>query len=109
MKELLKWMSQKDMEIRNIKGAATLHYAAQSGIVEIVEQLVKVNNKPLLIQDYKENIPLHIAACQGNTNMVSYLFSVAPFERLTSNDHNRLLLDTIYNDMYGKSPHISRL
>jgi hypothetical protein len=39
--------------------------------------------------------------------MVSYLFSVTPFERLTSNDHNRLILDIIYNYMYGKSPHIS--
>ncbi|XP_059440569.1 uncharacterized protein LOC132173025 [Corylus avellana] len=99
-KELLKWMTQKDMEIRNIKGATALHYAAQSGIVEIAEQLVKVNSKPLLIHDYEENIPLHIAACQGNTNMVSYLFSMTPFEHLTANDRIRLLLDTIYNDMY---------
>jgi ankyrin repeat protein len=101
-KELLKWMTPKDLELKNIKGATALHYAAQSGIVRIAEQLVKMNNKPLLIHDCEENIPLHIATCQGHTDMVSYLFSVTPFQHLAANDRTRLLLDTIYNDMYGK-------
>ncbi|XP_062161766.1 ankyrin repeat-containing protein ITN1-like isoform X3 [Alnus glutinosa] len=100
-KELLKWMTPKDLELKNIKGATALHYAAQSGIVRIAEQLVEMNNKPLLIHDCEENIPLHVATCQGHTDMVSYLFSVTPFQHLAANDRTRLLLDTIYNDMYG--------
>jgi len=34
--------------------------------------------------------------------MVSYLFSMTHFQQLSADERRRLLLSTIYYDMYGK-------
>ena len=101
-KELLKRMTPKDLELRTIQKVTALHFAAQSGIVGIAEQLVKINKKPLLFHDEDERKPLLYALEFGDRNMVSYLFSVTPFEQLTADDRIVLLLRTIYFDMHGK-------
>ncbi|XP_059436331.1 uncharacterized protein LOC132169291 [Corylus avellana] len=100
IKELLKWMTPKDLELKTNYGFTVLHSAAQSGIVGNAEQLVKINSKPLLICDDKEDTPLIVATYIGHTNMVSYLLSKTPLEQLTDEKRNELLNHTIYNDMY---------
>ncbi|XP_059439044.1 ankyrin repeat-containing protein At5g02620-like isoform X2 [Corylus avellana] len=100
IKELLKLMTPEDLKLTTTKGATALHIAAQSKKVIIAEQLVKINNEQLLIRDSDGNIPLHIAAYHGHRNMIWYLISETPFDKLTANDRTKLLLDSICNDIY---------
>jgi ankyrin repeat protein len=91
-------MTPEDLELRTTQGVTALHFAAQSGIVRInAEQLVKINNKPLLIHDSYGRKPLHYAVELGHRNMVSYLiFCVTPFEQLTVDERTKLLLNSYY-------------
>ncbi|XP_059436359.1 ankyrin repeat-containing protein ITN1-like [Corylus avellana] len=101
IKELLKLMTPEDLELRTKQGATALHFAAQSGIVRIAEQLVKINNKPLLIDDCDERTPLQYAVELGrHRNMVSYLFSVTPLIQLTAHQRSELLLYAVSSDFY---------
>ncbi|XP_059436315.1 ankyrin repeat-containing protein ITN1-like [Corylus avellana] len=89
IKELLKLMTPEDLELRTKEGATALHFAAQSGIVKIAEYLVKINNKPLLIDDCDERTPLQYAVELGrHRNMVSYIFSVTPLKQLTAHQRS---------------------
>jgi len=103
IKELLKRMNPEDLELRTIQGVTALHFAAQSGIVRIAEQLVKINDKPLLFRDSIGRTPLLYAVDLGHRNMVSYLFSVTHFQHLSADERITLLLGTIFYDMYGKT------
>ncbi|XP_059440536.1 uncharacterized protein LOC132172987 [Corylus avellana] len=101
IKVFLKFMSPNDLKLTTTKGATALHFAAQSKMVIIAEQLVKINDEPLLMHDSCGNIPLHIAVnYHGHQNMIWYLISVTPFDKLTADDRTKLLLNTISNDMY---------
>jgi hypothetical protein len=103
--EMLKLIvsTPKDLELmKTTSGFTALHSAAQSGSVRIAKQLVEMNNKLLSIQDVNEDIPLIVAAYQGHTNMVSYLFALTGLEHLSHGKRTELLEYTIYNDMYGK-------
>jgi hypothetical protein len=102
IKELLKRMTPEDLELRTTQEVTALHFAAQSGIVRIAEQLVKINKKPLLFHDSCGRKPLLYAVELGHRNMVSYLFSMTHFQQLSADERRRLLLSTIYYDMYGK-------
>ncbi|XP_059436360.1 ankyrin repeat-containing protein ITN1-like [Corylus avellana] len=94
-------MTLEDLELRTKQGATALHFAAQSGIVRIAEQLVKINNKPLLIDDCDERTPLQYAVELGrHRNMVSYLFSVTPLKQLTAHQRSELLLYAVSSDFY---------
>lgn len=101
VKKLVKWMTPSDLEFENIKGNTALCFAALSGALTIAEVLVKMNNKLLLIRSKSGKIPLHIAALYGRRSLVSYLFSVTPFEELAHGERVDLLIATINTDMYG--------
>ncbi|XP_059438691.1 ankyrin repeat-containing protein ITN1-like isoform X2 [Corylus avellana] len=103
VEELLKLVGPiqpEDLESKTNYGFTALHSAAQSGNVRIAMQLVKINDKLLLNTCNMANAPLIVAAYLGHTSMVSYLFSVTPFEELTKEKRIDLLHVTIYNDMY---------
>ncbi|XP_062162606.1 ankyrin repeat-containing protein ITN1-like [Alnus glutinosa] len=104
VEELLKWMkaTPEDLELQTTGGYTALHYAAQSGIVRIAEQLVEINDRLLVMPDYSKDreTPLNVAAFQGHANMISYLLSQTPLDRLTSDNSTNLLLWTIRNDLY---------
>ncbi|KAB1221536.1 Ankyrin repeat and SAM domain-containing protein 1A [Morella rubra] len=91
----------RHLEFENIKGNTALCSAALSGALTIAEVLVKMNNKLLLIRSKSGKIPLHIAALYGRRSLVSYLFSVTPFEELAHGERVDLLIATINTDMYG--------
>jgi ankyrin repeat protein len=95
-------MTPEDVAMQTSYGFTTLHSAAQSGNVRIAEQLVIKNNCLLLILDINDDTPLNVAAYLGHANMVSYLLSMTPLEKLNVEKCNDLFHDTIYNDMYGK-------
>jgi hypothetical protein len=102
VKQLLKSMRPDDLKQKSMGGATALHFAAQTGIVKIAKEMVKMNNELPLIQDNQEMTPLHVAALLGrHRNMVDYLFSVTCLRGLTTHQLIELLLATIFAGFYG--------
>lgn len=109
VKEVLKRMTPIDLQLTNLGGATALHFAAQTGIVRIAEEMVKMNNELPSITDGQEMTPLYVAAFFGHRKMVDYLFSFTYFLPSTSNYQcSQLLLATISAGFYGTYDPMSR-
>ncbi|KAK4564377.1 hypothetical protein RGQ29_006447 [Quercus rubra] len=100
VKELVQFLSDGDLELRNQEGETALCFAAKSGIVAIAKEMVKKNNRLPLVRSEEDRTPLHKAALLGLRDMVSYLFTVTSFEGLSPDEHMEILVATITNDMY---------
>ena len=118
VKELLKLMEVKDLELKNKYGQTALYLAAASGNVIIAKEMVKMhdNREVIIAEEMMEKndkltlircegemkcTPLYIAALLGRREMVSYLFSVTSFEALSPEEQIKLLVATISNGLYG--------
>ncbi|XP_042946910.1 ankyrin repeat-containing protein NPR4-like isoform X2 [Carya illinoinensis] len=102
VKELVKRMNPSDLEIKNRSNNTAICYAAASGIVAIAEEMVNKNNELPQIRVSNESVtPLYMAALHGRRNMVSYLYSVTPFEDLTPPERIDILVVCISTDLYG--------
>ena len=106
VKEVVRFLTDKDLERTNENGDTALCVAAKLGTVKIAKEMVKKNNRLPLIRSSEERSPLHIAAKLGSRDMTSYLCDVTPFEGLSPDERIEILMATITNDMYGMS-HIS--
>ncbi|XP_059436354.1 ankyrin repeat-containing protein NPR4-like [Corylus avellana] len=94
-------MTPEDVAIMQTSyGYTALHSAAQSGNVDIAEQLVRKNKELPFVRNEEEEMALHVAAYLGQTNLVSHLFSDSFFEKLTREERIKLFHYTICNDMY---------
>ncbi|XP_042944435.1 ankyrin repeat-containing protein ITN1-like [Carya illinoinensis] len=101
VKELVKRMNPSDLEIKNRSNNTAICYAAASGIVAIAEEMVNKNNQLPQIRVSIESVtPLYMAALHGRRNMVSYLYSVTPFEDLTPPERIDILVVCISTDLY---------
>ncbi|XP_059436318.1 ankyrin repeat-containing protein NPR4-like [Corylus avellana] len=116
VKEVLKLMTPKDLELKTIDGLTALHVAAKTGVVRIAQEMVKKNRELPLIHDGNErtpldhpivadddgdeSTPLHVAAFERDRNMVDYLLSVTPFSQLTTRQRIHLLLDIVSAGFY---------
>nr|XP_023870331.1 ankyrin repeat-containing protein NPR4-like [Quercus suber] len=101
VKELVQLLSDDELELRNQEGETALCFAAKSGIVAIAKEMVKKNNRLSLVRSKEDRTPLHKAALLGLRDMVSYLFTVTSFEKLSRSEQMEILVATITNDMYG--------
>jgi hypothetical protein len=100
-------MTSEDLALKTTYGFTALHCAAQSGNVSIAVQLLKKKDELRFIRNDDDEMPIHVAASLGHTNMVSHLFSDTHFKKLITPDERiKLLHYTICNDMYGK-PYVS--
>ncbi|XP_062162204.1 uncharacterized protein LOC133869263 [Alnus glutinosa] len=100
VKQLVKWMTPDHIALQNQDKNTALCFAAGSGIVLIAKEMVEMNKKLPLIRGSDERTPLYTAALHGRRNMVSYLYSVTPFEDLTPAERIDILVATISTDMY---------
>ena len=103
---MVRFLTGEELERTNVDGETALCFAAKSGTVTIAKEMVEKNDRLPLIRSSEERTPLHIAAKLGSREMTSYLYSVTPFERLSTDERMEILVATIINDMYGMS-HIS--
>ena len=103
VKEVVRFLTDKDLERTNENGDTALCVAAKLGTVKIAKEMVKKNNRLPIIRSSEERTPLHIAAKLGSRDMTSYLYSVTPFEGLSPDERMEILMATITNDMYGMS------
>ena len=103
VKKVVRFLTDEDLERKNVNGDTALCFAAKLGTVKIAKEMVKKNNRLPLIRSSEERTPLHIAAKLRSRDMASYLYSVTPFEGLSPNERMEILMATITNDMYGMS------
>ena len=106
IKEVVRILTDEDLEQRNRDGDTALCFAAKLGVVTIAEELVEMNNRLPLIRSSEGRTPLCIAVLWGRRDMASYLCTVTSFEGLSPNEHTEILAATITYDMHGM-PHIS--
>ena len=106
IKEVVRILTDEDLEQRNRDGDTALCFAAKLGVVTIAEELVEKNNRLPLIRSSEGRTPLCIAVLLGRRHMASYLCKVTSFEGLSPNEHTEILVATITYDMHGM-PHIS--
>ncbi|KAM3694301.1 hypothetical protein ACJW31_07G047700 [Castanea mollissima] len=100
VKEVVGFLTDRDLERTNENGDTALCVAAKLGTVTIAKEMVKKNNRLPLIRSSEERTPLHIAAKLGSRDMTSYLYSVTPFKGLPPDERMEILMATITNDMY---------
>lgn len=101
VEELVKLMSEEDLERRDKHNNTALCVAAASGITRIAEVMVKKNKYLPGIRGNKGVAPLYIAALFGHGDMVWYLYKVTAAEDLTQEDYIGLLIASITNDLLG--------
>ena len=106
IKEVVRILTDEDLERTNVDGDTALCFAAKLGIVTIAKEMVKKNNRLPLIRSSEGRTPLSIATFLGRRDMVSYLFTVTSFEGLDPSERMEILVAAITNDMYGM-PRIS--
>ena len=106
IKEVVRILTDEDLERTNVDGDTALCFAAKLGIVRIAKEMMKKNNRLPLIRSSEGRTPLCIAVLFGHRNMALYLCTVTTFEGLSPNEYTEILVATITYDMYGM-PHIS--
>uniref|UniRef100_A0A7N2MYK8 Uncharacterized protein n=1 Tax=Quercus lobata TaxID=97700 RepID=A0A7N2MYK8_QUELO len=100
VKEMVRFLTDEDLERINVNGDTALCFAAKLGTVKIAKEMVKKNNRLPMIRSSEERTPLHIAAKLGSRDMTSYLCDVTLFEGLSPDERIEILMATITNDMY---------
>ncbi|TKY72708.1 26S proteasome non-ATPase regulatory subunit 10 [Spatholobus suberectus] len=74
VEELVKLLSENDMEIQDQKGNTAFCFAAAVGNVRIAEAMAKRNRSLPTIRGGEGLTPLHMAALQGKSEMAWYLY-----------------------------------
>ncbi|KAE8725838.1 Ankyrin repeat-containing protein, putative isoform 2 [Hibiscus syriacus] len=100
VEEVVKLMSDSDLERRNKDNNTALCIAAASGVTRIAEVMVKKNKKLPGLRGNKGITPLYIAAGVGDRDMVWYLYNVTSAQDLTQEDHVGLLIASIATDLF---------
>ncbi|XP_028203558.1 uncharacterized protein LOC114387558 [Glycine soja] len=74
VEELVKLLSEKDLEIQDLKGNTAFCFAAAVGNVKIAEAMARKNRSLPTIRGGEGLTPLHLAALQGKGEMAWYLY-----------------------------------
>ncbi|KAM3694304.1 hypothetical protein ACJW31_07G047900 [Castanea mollissima] len=99
IKEVVRILTDEDLERTNVDGDTALCFAAKLGVVTIAKELVGKNNKLPLIRSSEGRTPLCIAVLFGHKDMASYLCTVTSFERFSSKEYKEILVATIAYDI----------
>ncbi|KAA8520106.1 hypothetical protein F0562_014362 [Nyssa sinensis] len=101
VKELVKKMNAKDLEVLLNKYSNTALHAACSGrIKEIAKILVEANPYLVSTKGWRDSIPVVEAAFNGDKDMLHYLYSKTPKEALNPDTRKKLLRACIDADIY---------
>ncbi|KAK9181460.1 hypothetical protein WN944_024597 [Citrus x changshan-huyou] len=100
VKELVKMMKTEDIAKPNKLKCTALFYAAGSGMVEIVEEMMKGNKDIAMARDREGTLPIVRAASLGKEEMVVFLYEQTK-DFLTDDDCIELLVKLIETDSYA--------
>ncbi|KAJ6323144.1 hypothetical protein OIU77_012888 [Salix suchowensis] len=88
VEELVKLMSEKELEIQDNAGNTALFSAATVGITKMAECLVSKNPNLVTLLDEDKTTPLAEACARNHKDMALYLYSVTPVEFLCQDNGN---------------------
>ncbi|CAL8140116.1 unnamed protein product [Prunus armeniaca] len=92
VKELVKLMTEKDLEIKDAYGLTAFACTVILGDIEMAKCMVEKNKKLLSIRSPPNNaIPLINAYRRGQWEMANYLYSLTPLEDLNDRDGAALI------------------
>ncbi|KAJ6323127.1 hypothetical protein OIU77_012877 [Salix suchowensis] len=117
VEELVKLMSEKELEIQDDDGDTALSCAATVGITEMAKCLVSKNHNLVTFVNEGKRTALDEACLSSNKDMALYLYSVTPFEFLLQDKGNHgsdflqcaigaQMLDIAYDFLY-RYPHMT--
>lgn len=82
VEDLVQLMSEKDLEIKGDDGKTGLSVAADIGLTQIAQVMVRKNKKILSFPNAYDLIPVVSAYLNRHWEMASYLYSVTPLDHL---------------------------
>ncbi|KAI3847498.1 hypothetical protein MKX03_029205 [Papaver bracteatum] len=81
---LIHFLSEEQLEIKTDKGQLAISLAVEYNNMEIVKLMVDKNSKLLLLENENGHIPFFTSAINGDQEMMRYLYSKTPIEKIFS-------------------------
>ena len=106
VEELVKQMSEENLEIKDIDGFTALAQAAYAGNYRIAECMLGKNENLISIGDDDGNIPVVLALYNGHLKLARYLYLLTPPEILLPENGTMgatVVCEAIYNKALGKN------
>ena len=106
VEELVKQMSEENLEIKNTDGYTALARAAYSGNYRMAECMLEKNENLISYRDNNGDIPVVLALLNGHLKLGRYLYSLTPLEILMRENGTMgatVVCEAIYNKALGKN------
>ena len=106
VEELVKQMSEEDLEIKDIYGYTALAQATYNGNYRIAECMLGKNENLVSIPNYGGDIPVGLALFNGHLKLARYLYLLTPLEILKPENGiigPTVVCEAIYNKALGKN------
>ena len=106
VEELVKRMSEENLEIKDIDGFTVLALAAYKGNYPIAECMLEKNENLIRIATNDGDIPVVLAFFNGHLELARYLYSLTPLEILEAEEGKMgatVVCEAIYNKALGKN------
>nr|POF25471.1 ankyrin repeat, ph and sec7 domain containing protein secg [Quercus suber] len=100
VEELVKQMSEENLEIKDIDGFTALACTTYNGNYRMAECMLGKNENLISIRNYKENIPVVQALMNGHLKLARYLYLLTPLEILKPENGTMgatIVCEAIYN------------
>ncbi|KAI5340549.1 hypothetical protein L3X38_019823 [Prunus dulcis] len=90
VEELLKMMTEQDLEIQDDNGCTAFFYALQKGMAPIVAKMVKKNKSLVTMRfTFGNTTPVLVAYTLGHWEIARFLYSLTPIHVLTEDSSGR--------------------
>ena len=106
VEELVKQMSEENLEIKDIYGYTALTRAAYNGNYRMAECMLGKNERLIGIGDNNGDIPVVLALFNGHLKLARYLYLLTPPEILLPENGTMgatVVCEAIYNKALGKN------
>ena len=106
VEELVKQMSEENLEIKDIYGYTALAHAAYYGNYRIAECMLGKNENLIRIATNVGDIPVVLALFNGHLKLARYLYLLTPLEILMPENGTMgatVVCEAIYNKALGKN------
>ena len=106
VEELVKQMSEENLEIKDTDGYTALALAAYVGNYRMAECMLEKNENLIGIATEKGTIPVVLALSNGHLKLARYLYLLTPLEILEAEEGKMgatVVCGAIYNNALGKN------
>ena len=103
VEELVKRMSEENLEIKESDGFTALALAAYKGNYPIAECMLEKNENLIRIATNDGDIPVVLALLNGHLKLARYLYLLTPLEILMLENGASVVCLAIYNKALGKN------